>query len=129
MAACVLPIMIAATVSVLQLGVAWPYVAWGLPGAFAVATLWTYFTLGRRLAEVRVQRQTAALRSVLDVLYDRPPDWEPLFDVRVTPDTAIVAVGWDSVRFARRDWPRFDALQDALQHARHSASTPSSSHA
>lgn len=126
--------MIAATVSVLQLGVAWPYVAWGLPAAMALATVWTYFDLGRRVAALHLRSGEAALMSVRDVLRNRRPDWEPLLDVRLTYDAIHVSAGWAAVSLDRADWPDVDALEDALRAARHgrdpfSQSTSSSTHA
>jgi hypothetical protein len=117
--ATVLPLMIAVTVSALQLGVVWPYVAWGLPAALGVATVWTRFRLGSLTAELRVQSGQVALRSVHDVLTGTPPEFEPLYDVRVTSRSLNLSLGWTALNLDARNWPEFEALKGALESARH----------
>jgi hypothetical protein len=118
-AATVLPVMIVVTTRALQLGVIWPYVAWGFPAALLVASAWTRFKLGRQIAEIRLQPGQAAVRSVHDVLVGARPDWQALHDVRVTARSLTVSVGWAAFELAGSEWPRFEALQNALEAARH----------
>jgi hypothetical protein len=113
--ACLTPIMIAATATALEGGSVFPLAAWGAPAALAVAWLWSRFRLAQAPAALHLRGGQAALQSVLDALHDRPLDWQPLLDVRITGDKTNLALGWDTVTLRRADWPEHDALQDALR--------------
>lgn len=118
-AATVLPVMIVVTTRALQLGVVWPYVAWGLPMALLAASAWTRFKLGHQIAEIRLQPGQAAVRSVHDVLVDNRIEWQSLHDVRVTARSLTVSVGWTAFELKGANWPRFEDLQNGLEAARH----------
>lgn len=117
--------MVVATASALQGKPVWGYLAWGLPAAILIATLWAQFMLSRTVAEVRLRPGQAAIRSVHDVLYDRSPDWYPLYNVRQTPWHVEMSVGWNTYEFGPRQWPEYEALRTAAREAFHSEASSS----
>jgi len=125
-AACVLPVMIGATASVLEWHPIWPYMAVGLPTALVAATAWTHFTLSWTPATLHLRANEVGVQSVAQVLYGRPPQWHPLLDARLTPNTIHLTVGLETVTLKRADWPEFDALQDAVRRARQTGQSASS---
>lgn len=125
--ACVVPLMIGATMSVLQSQDPLPYLTMGLPGAVALALTWTRFRLGSTPAALQIRGPQVAILSVRDVLRDAEPNWQPLFDVRVAPDAIHVTLGHDADTLRHTEWPEQDALADALRHARARPADPSTS--
>ena len=113
LAVCVIPLMIGATTSALLGKPIWAYLFWGLPFALLLATIWTYFTLDRTIAEVRVRSGQIALRSVYDVLRDRPPNWKPLFNVRTTSWHTELSVGRTTYMLHPNRWPNYEGLKEA----------------
>ncbi len=122
---CTIPIMIGATASALQGQPIWSYVAWGLPAALLVATLWAHFTLRRTVAEIRLRPGQAAVRSVRDVLRDHPPQWHPLYKVRATSWYLEVSLGWNTYEFHPQQWPDYEGLQEGARQAFHPDDTSS----
>lgn len=120
--------MIGATAAVLQEQRVWGYLVWGLPSALLIATLWTHFRLSSIAAEIRVRPGQVAVRSIQDVLLDRPADWNPLHNVKVSPNEVELSVGWSTHICRRGDWVNYRTLSDAAQQAfrpeRQSASPP-----
>lgn len=114
---CTVPIMIGATASALQGNPIWAYLTWGLPAALLVATLWAHFTLRRTVAEIRLRSGQAAVRSVQDVLNDRPPQWHPLFKVRATTWYLEVSLGWNTYEFRPKQWPEYNELTESARQA------------
>jgi hypothetical protein len=111
--ACTTPVMIGATVAALQGQSVWMYTVWGLPMALAVASAWTRFTLSVTPAEVYLRTGRCAVRSVLDVLRDRPPNWNVLYGVEESASEVKLLLGWNTRVLRRREWPRFEHLRDA----------------
>lgn len=115
--ACTAPLMIGATAAALQGRPAWGYLVWGFPVALFVATLWTHFYLSSTTAEVHLRSGQIAIRSIQDVLGDRPLDWHPLHNVRATPDYTEISVGWSTQVCRREEWPEYEQLKTAAQQA------------
>jgi hypothetical protein len=112
-----MPLMIGATAAALQGHRVWGYLVWGLPSALIVATLWTHFRLSARPAELHVRPGQVAVRSVRDVIVDRPPDWHPLYNVQSAPSEVEVSVGWRTHICRQRDWRHYDQLRQATKQA------------
>lgn len=125
-AACVVPVMIGATVAVLQWTSAWPYFSVGLPVALGLASVWTHFTLRRTPAALHLRPGEAAVQSVYDVLRGHPIDWHPVLDARLTHSKTHLTLGLDTQTLTRSTWAEFDDIQDAVRNMRH-VGTPSSS--
>ncbi|WP_208425729.1 MULTISPECIES: hypothetical protein [Salinibacter] len=112
---CTVPLMVGATTSALLKQPIWAYLVWGLPAALILATVWTHFSLSRTPAEISFRPGQAAVRSVYDVLLDRPRDWRPIFNVRTTSFDVELAVGRTTYLLQPTQWPRFGALRDAAR--------------
>lgn len=121
-AACVVPIMIGATVAVLEWTPVWPFFSVGLPLALGVATVWTHFTLRRQPAALHLRPGEAAVQSVWDVMRDHRIDWHPLLDARVSPSETLLTLRLNTVTLSRQTWPEFDALQEAVEDTRRAGS-------
>jgi hypothetical protein len=110
--ACTVPIMIGATVAALQGQSVWAFTVWGLPIALTLASAWTRFTLSATPAELHLRSGQCAVRSVLDVLRDRPSDWHVLYGVEESATEVKLLLGWRTQICRRRAWPRFEELRD-----------------
>lgn len=115
--ACTLPVMIGASATALQGQPIWGYLVWGLPVALAIASVWTQFVLSMTTAEVHLRPGQCATRSVHDVLYDRPLQWDPLYNVKGAPGEIELSVGWTTRIYRRHEWPRFSEFRSAAQQA------------
>jgi hypothetical protein len=111
--ACTIPVMIGATVAVLQGQSVWMYTVWGLPMALGAASAWTRFTLSITPAELHLRGGECAIRSVLDVLRDRAPDWNVLYGVEESAAEVKLLLGWNARVLRNREWPQFETLRDA----------------
>ena len=109
---CVTPLMVGATASALQGDPILGYLVWGGPVALIVASLWTHFLLSSTPAELRLQSGQVALRSVQDVVLDRPPNWDPLYSVRVSPESVEISVRWNTQEFRQQNWPEYNQLRE-----------------
>lgn len=125
--ACLSPIMIGAAASALQGNPVIGYLLWGVPAALFIATLWTHFLLSSTPAEVHLRSGRVALRSIQDVVLDRSPDWNPLYNVRVSPESVEISVRWTTRIFRPRNWPEYDRLREAAEQAYHPRQRPQSS--
>jgi len=114
---CTVPVMIGATVAALQGQSVWMYTVWGLPMALAIASAWTRFALSSTPAELHLRAGQCAIRSVLDVLRDRPPDWHVLYGIEESATEMTFLLGWSTQVCRRREWPRFEELREASRHA------------
>lgn len=135
-AACVVPVMIAALVMALQGDPVLDLLIWALPAGLGLATVWARFQLGKTLAEVHVRAEQAAVRSVQDCLGQPAPLlWDHIYEIRKTSSDVILTVGWDTYHLPYADWPDHHALVETLRAARHEATAApyqpksSSSHA
>lgn len=117
--ACMLPLMIMATIQVLQHIDPLPYVLALAPVAILLAITWTRFRLSSKAAELHTYPGMAALRSIEDVLQNRSLDWRPVFDVREAPDRLHVTMGHETHTLPDADWPGHDVLLDALRSSRY----------
>ncbi len=124
---CTLPVMIGATATALQGQPIWGYLIWGLPAALAVASVWTQFSLSTTIAEVHFRPGQCAARSVHDVLYDRPLQWHPLYNVKGAPGEIELSIGWTTRICRRQDWSDFSELRSAAQQSFRSQSSVGSS--
>lgn len=115
--ACTLPVMIGASATALQGQLIWGYLVWGLPVALGLASVWTQFALSTTPAEVHFSPGQCAMRSVHDVLYDRPLQWHPLYNVKGAPGEIQLSIGWTTRILRRKDWPQFPDLQASAQQA------------
>ena len=113
--ACAIPVMIGATVAALQGQSVWMFTVWGLPLALGIASAWTRFTLSATPAELHLQAGQCAVRSVLDVLRDRPPDWHVLYGIEESATELKLLLGWNTRICRRREWPRFEQLRNVSQ--------------
>lgn len=111
--------MIGATTSALLEQPVWAYLVWGLPAAIGLATVWAHFSMARTTAEIRLRSGQAALRSVYDVLRDRPLDWEPIYNVRTTSWNTELSVGRSTHELMPKQWPEYESLSEAAKHAFH----------
>jgi hypothetical protein len=116
--------MIGATAAALQGHPVWAYLVWGFPAALFVASVWTQFTLSTTPAEVHFKPGQCAVLSILEVLRDVPPDYHPLYNVRVTPWQTELALGWNTQVCTRTDWPQYSELREAAQQAVNSTREP-----
>jgi hypothetical protein len=114
-----LPLMIMATIQVLQHIDPLPYVLALAPVAILLAITWTRFRLSSKAAELHTYPGMAALRSIEDVLQNRSLDWRPVFDVREAPDRLHVTMGHETHTLPDADWPGHDVLLDALRSSRY----------
>lgn len=135
-AACVVPVMIAAMTLALQGDPVLAVMIWGLPASLGLATVWARFQMSKTLAEVHVRAEQAAVRSVQECLGQPAPlAWDHIFEIRKTAGELVVTVGWDTHYLPYAEWPDHHALTEALRAARRTAtaapypSKTSSSHA
>jgi hypothetical protein len=124
--ACVAPVMIGAAAAALQGDAAWGYLIWGLPAALLTATLWTQFWLMRTPAELHLHPGQAAVRSVHEVLYDRPLTWHALHSVQAGRWNVELSVGWRTYTCRPDEWPNYNRLRDAAQEALRTPQQPTS---
>ena len=92
---------------------------WAGAAAYAGAALWAWFDLRRRPAELALEGGRGTLRSVWDVAFRRSGD-QPLAPVvapRKVDGALLVGFGPTAVALRPDDWPDFDALRGALDHA------------
>lgn len=109
--------MIGATVAALQGQTVWEFLIGGFPAALTVAFTWTHFALSKTPAEVHLRPGQCAVRSIQDVVQNLPPDWHPLYNVRVTHTHVELALGWETRECSRKDWPDYEQLRNAAQRA------------
>lgn len=115
--ACTVPVMIGATVAALQGQTVWEFLIGGFPAALLVAVLWTHFRLSSTVAEVHLKPGKCAIRSIQDVVRNAPPDWYPLYNVKVGPSYLELALGWETRICSRPDWPNYEQLRRSAQRA------------
>lgn len=111
------PLMIGATAAALQGHPVLGYLIWGFPSAIIIASLWTHFRLSSTPAELHLRSGKVATRSIQDVLLDRPVQWHPLHNVRVSTEYTEVSVGWATQVCRRAEWPEYDKLRETAQQA------------
>ena len=87
---------------------------WGFFFSILAAAILTFFLLRRQVAEVRVQRDYAAVRTTHDVLVDKTPEWGPLYDVR-DDDGLLLTVEWGNYELREHEWPNYRQLVSALE--------------
>ena len=92
---------------------------WGLVVAAVAATVLTYVRMRQHVSEVLVQTDYAAVRTLEDILAERPPAWGPIYDIRNQPDTLTLTIAWGSYDLAKEEWPDHEELVAALQQHRH----------
>lgn len=73
--------------------------------------------MSHTIAELAFRPEQASIRSVQDVLYDRPPVWQPLYYVRTTTQYTELSVGWTTYELSPSRWEKYAALQEAAQQA------------
>lgn len=112
---CTVPLMIGATTSALLEQPIWGYLVWGLPAAIGLATVWTYFSLARTIAEVGFRSGQAAVRSVYDVLRTRPFEWKSIHNVRTTSWHVELSIGRITYMLQPEDWPNYDTLRETAR--------------
>ncbi len=112
--ALMLPVMIVTLVQVLLGDSVFPSMFFAAAAALAVASLWTHFQLRNTLVELHVRGQRIAVRSVLDVVLDRPLHWQPLFSAQQQRDGLHVYTDDYTFRLHRVDWPEYNRLHDTL---------------
>lgn len=116
---CLLPLMIAALIAVLQGFPALLYLTIGFPAALLAASAWTVYQMMTTTAAVLVRPGFAAMQSVWDVvLRKRTMTWLPILDLRTNPTHLILGLGDASYVLDRTEWPNADALLDTLRTAR-----------
>lgn len=113
------PLMLFALAAVLLGQRIWPYFFWACVPALLLAWAWARFQLGRLPAEVNVRpaQGEAAVRSVHDVLHDRPPVWHRAARLRLEREALRVDLGDTSHRLLVSRWPQAEALSEALRRA------------
>lgn len=121
---CVLPVMIAALMDVLQGFPALIYLTTGLPGAALVAAAWTLFRLQATPAEICVLPGSASVRTIWECVRARPRRWLPILDLRITAATLTVGLGDAAYELNRETWPEAEALLEALRVAREAGFLP-----
>ena len=119
LAICMLPLMIAALVAALQGFPALPFLVFGAPTAFLVATAWTHHRMHITLAEVHVGEEAAAVFSVWDCTRPvRVIDWRPVLDLRHSRSSLTLTLGDTSYSLDAEAWPALDDLLADLKEAR-----------
>ena len=118
LATAMLPVMIVTLVAALEGLNLLPFLLFGFPGAIVAATLWTRYRLALTPAEIHVREGEAALRTVAEVLRHGRLAWRPVFDLRKTRTTFIIALGRTQYELDDADWPDVRTLLEALQRAR-----------
>ena len=119
LAMCVLPLMIAALIAVLQGFPALVYLTVGFPIALLLASVWTVYQMMATTVEILVRPGFAAIRSLWEVVFQRRAvTWLPILDLRTNPTHLILGLGDASYILERKQWPNADALLDTLRAAR-----------
>lgn len=118
LAVCVLPVMIAGLVAVLQGYPALAYLTIGFPAALSTAVAWTFFRMHATVAEVHVRPGEAAVRTVWECLHARPLRWLPIYELRAGESILTLALGDSTYELDRKAWPEANTLLDALKTAR-----------
>ena len=77
--------------------------------------------------ELRFRSGQAAVRSVYDVLLERPPEWKPIFNVRTTSWHVELSVGRITYELQVNAWPGYDGLQKAARQSFTSEASSSAS--
>lgn len=111
--------LVAVSIGLLVLGLeARPLIPWlvlGFPLATLLAIAWTVYWLHQTLAEMHCGREGVALRSIWEVLRDRPALLQPLYEVRRDTDRTHLALGEHLVTLRDADWPETERLLEVLQ--------------
>ena len=118
LAVCMLPVMLGGLMTVLQGFPALAYLIAGFPVAIIVAVGWTFFRMHALIAEVHVRPGEAAVRTVWEILRNRPLRWAPIYELRTGKSSLTLAVGDAAYELNRAAWPEADTLLDALRSAR-----------
>ena len=115
LAACMLPVMIGALISMLEGLPVLQYLYVGFPLALGVAAIWTAINTERKLAEIHLRPDAIAVRTILGSA--SPPDelsWYRLLDVRSSDSEIKITVGYDIFQLEREYWPEFESLKSEL---------------
>lgn len=117
---CMLPVMIAALLAVLQGFPALVYLTVGFPIATLVAMLWTLFRMQAALAEIHVRPGAAAVVTVWRAAGSKQKlVWQPIYEIRTHAKEVSFGLGDANYELDRSRWPDADALIHALRAARH----------
>lgn len=109
--------MIGATVAALQGHSVWEYLVWGLPLALTAASVWTHFTLSRTAVELHFRGEQCAVRTLHDVLLQRPLEWHSLYGLQESEGEIELSFGWSTQVLRRVQWTQFAEMRDAARHA------------
>jgi len=117
---CMLPVMVAALLAVLQGFPALVYLTVGFPVAALVAMVWTLFRMQTALAEIHVRPGAAAVVTVWRAAGSQQKlVWQPIYEIRSHAKEVSFGLGDASYELDRSRWPEADALIHALRAARH----------
>lgn len=116
---CMLPVMVAALLAVLQGFPALAYLTVGFPGAMVVAVLWTVFRMQATVTEIHIQPGAAAVVTVWQAAgKNRPLAWKPIYEIRTHTKEFSFGLGDASYELDRSRWPDADVLIHKLRAAR-----------
>jgi hypothetical protein len=121
---CMLPLMIAALISVLQGFPVLQYLTIGFPLAIVIASLWTIFRMQASVAEIHVRPGSAAVVTVWRAVDAAPVlSWKPIYEIRTHAKEFSFGLGDASYELDRSDRPDADSLIHTLRQARNAPVT------
>jgi len=112
---CMLPVMIAALITMLQGYPALHFVTVGFPIAAAVALAWTWIQVRSVVVEIHIQGPHVAFRTLFDAA--TPPSvssWHHIINVEQEPERTIVTLGLDSTVLYPEEWADWTEVVAAL---------------
>ena len=118
LAFCMLPLMIFASLNVLTGVDPFSLLLWSVPGAYLLATAWTFYTLQGTLAEIILHEGAAAVRTVWEVASKKKDlRWWYILGVKANGSGLLVTVGHTVYDLQADDWPSLSDLRSALEEA------------
>ncbi len=116
---CMLPVMIAALISMLQGSPVLTYLYIGFPVALAVSSTWVWIRVRSLVCELHVSDKSVALRSLVDAA-DPPSslNWQLILDISSTNRGLRLTLGLEEFELVASDWEEWSDLIAALHEAR-----------
>ncbi len=112
---CMLPVMIAALVTMLQGFYALGYLLYGFPLASAVALGWTWLRVRSEIVEIHISNDLVAVRSLMEAASPASPlVFKRLIDVDFNERPARITLGLDQQQLHPGLWPEWNLVQQSL---------------
>lgn len=116
---CMLPVMIAALIAMLQGSPVLTYLYVGFPIALAVSSAWVWIRVRSVVCELHLGDASMALRSLVDAA-DPPSslNWQLILDISSNNDGLRLTLGLEEFELIASDWEEWSDLTAALHAAR-----------